>query len=54
MQKVTERSPVGPQTFVPPSADSRRAVVSYWRKYEHEVLVNPLGDQSHPRKSVVR
>ena len=23
-----------------PSADSRRAVVYYWRKYVHEVLVN--------------
>ena len=26
--------------FVSPSADSRRAVVSYWQKYMHEVLVN--------------
>ena len=25
-----------------PSAESRRAVVSYWRKYVHEVLVNLL------------
>ena len=25
-----------------PSADSRRVVVSYKRKYVHEVLVNPL------------
>ena len=32
----------------------RRAVVSYWRKYVHEVLVNRLGDLSLPRKSVVR
>ena len=32
----------------------RRAVVSYWRKYVHEVLVNRLGGQSLPRKSVVR
>ena len=30
----------GFDTFVSPSADSRRAVVSYWRKYVHEVLVN--------------
>ena len=37
-----------------PSADSRGAVVSYWRKYVHEVLVNRLGDLSLPRKSVVR
>ena len=35
-------------------ADSRRAVVSYWRKYVHEVVVNRLGDSSLPRKSVVR
>ena len=41
-------------TFVSPSADSRGAVVSYWRKYMHEVLVNRLGGLSLPRKSVVR
>ena len=32
----------------------RRAVVSYWRKYVHEVLVNRLGGLSLPRKSVAR
>ena len=31
-----------------------RAVVSYWRKYVHKVLVNRLGGLSLPRKSVVR
>ena len=36
------------------SADSRRAAVSYWRKYVHEVLVNRLEGLSLPRKSVVR
>ena len=36
------------------SAFSRRAVVSYWRKYVHEVLANRLGGLSLPRKSVVR
>ena len=41
-------------TFVSPSAFSRRAVVSYWRKYVHEVLVNRLGGLSLPRKNVVR
>ena len=46
--------PVWPHTFVSPSAFSRRAVVSYWRKYGHEVLVNRLGGLSLPRKSVVR
>ena len=35
-------------------APSRGAVVSYWRKYVHEVLVNRLGGLSLPRKSVVR
>ena len=48
---------VGPGiNFVTPSADSRRAVVSFWRKYVHEVLVNRLGlgGLSLPRKSVVR
>ena len=29
-------------------------VVSYWRKYVHEVLVNRLGGLSLPRKNVVR
>ena len=41
-------------TFVLPSAFSRRAVVSYWQKYVHEVLDNRLGGLSLPRKSVVR
>ena len=44
----------GLATYVSPSAFSRRAVVSYWRKYVHEVLVNRLGGLSLPRKSVVR
>ena len=35
-------------------SSSRRAVVSYWRKYVREVLVNRLGGLSLPRKSVVR
>ena len=48
------RYPVWPHAFVSPSAFSRRAVVSYWRKYVHEVLVNRLGGLSLPRKSVVR
>ena len=48
------RYPVWQHTFVSPSAFSRRAVVSYWRKYVHEVLVNRLGGISLPRKSVVR
>ena len=47
-------SPVRPHTFVSLSAGSRRAVVSYWRKYVHEVLVNRLRDLSLPRKIVVR
>ena len=40
--------------FRSPSAFSRRAVVSYWRKCVHEVLVNCVGGLSRPRKSVVR
>ena len=39
---------------VSPSADSRGAVVNYWCKYVHEVLVKRLGGLSLPRKSVVR
>ena len=47
---------VWPHTFVSPSADSRGAVVSCWRKYVHEVQVNRLGGLglSLLRKSVVR
>ena len=41
--------PFWQHTFVSPSAFSRRAVVSYWRKYVHEVLVNRLGGLSLPR-----
>ena len=37
-----------------PSPFSRRAVVNYWQRYVHEVLVNHLGGLSLPRKSVVR
>ena len=48
------RYPVWQHTFISPSAFSRRAVVSYWRKYVHEVLVNHLGGLSLPRKSVVK
>ena len=44
----------GLATFVSPSPVSRGAVVSYWRKYVHEVLVNRLGGLRLPRKSVVR
>ena len=46
--------PVWSHTLVSPFADSRGAVVSYWRKYVHEVLVNCLAGLSLPRKSVVR
>ena len=46
--------PVWAHTFVSPSADSRGAVVSYWRKYVHKVLVNRLGGLNLHRKSVVR
>ena len=43
----------GRKTTIQPTAFSRRAVVSYWRKYVQEVLVNRLGGLSLPRKSVV-
>ena len=32
----------------------KKGIVSYWRKYVHEVLVNRLRGLSLPRKSVVR
>ena len=51
---VLVRYPVWQHSFVSPSAFSRKAVVSYWRKYVHEVLVNRLGGLSLPRKRVVR
>ena len=53
-QRSWVRYPVWPHTFVSPSADSTGAVVSYRRKYVHEVLVNRLGGLSLPRKSVFK
>ena len=35
-------------TYISPSAFSRRAVVSYWRKYVHEILVNRFNRRSKP------
>ena len=52
--RAPDRYPVWQHTYVSPSAFSRTAVASYWRKYVHEVLVNCLGGLSLPRKSVVR
>ena len=46
--------PVRPHTFVTPSAESRRAMDSYWQKYVHEVLVDRLGGLSLHRESVVK
>ena len=54
VRPIIVRYPVWQHTSVSPSAFSRRAVVSYWRKYVHEVLVNRIGGLSLPRKSVVR
>ena len=51
---AVKRYLVWQHTLVSPSAFSRRAVVSYWQKYVHEVLVNRLGGLSLPRKSMVR
>ena len=45
-------SSYSPELLLGPSADSRRAVVSYWRKNVHLELVNCLGGL--PRNSVVR
>ena len=53
-QRSRVRYPVWPHTFFSPSADSRLAVVSYWQKYVHEVLVNRLEGLNLTRKSVVR
>ena len=53
--KYCLKGPLNPkQPTNQPSAFSRRAVVSYWRKNVHEVLVNRLGGLSLPKKSVVR
>ena len=41
-------------TSISHSADSRRAVVSYWQKYVHLVLVNLLRGLSLHGKSMVR
>ena len=49
-QRSRIRYPVWPHTFVSPSMIQGRAVVSYWRKNVHEVLlVNRLGGLSLPR-----
>ena len=37
-----------------PSTDSRMAVVNYWQKYGHLVLVSHLGGVSIPWNSMVR
>ena len=39
------RYTVRPHILVSPLADSRRAVVSYWRKNVHRVLVDRLGEE---------
>ena len=46
--------PGPPLIFVSPFAYSRRAVVSFWRKYVHKVLVYHLGGLSMPGNGVVR
>ena len=51
-QRSGVRYLVRPYTFVSSSADSSRAVVSFWRKYVHKVLINRLRGLSLPRKSV--
>ena len=48
------RYPVWQHTFGSPSAFSRKAFVSYLRKYVHEELVNRIGGLSLSRKSVDR
>ena len=50
--EVPSLIPVRLHTFVSP-VDSRRAVVSFWQKYVHLVLINHLGALSLPRNSVV-
>ena len=39
--EVPDSIPVWPLTFVSPSADSRRAVVSHWQKYWLIMLLRP-------------
>ena len=48
------RYPVRLHTFVVTPADPRKAVVIYWRKYVHLLVVNSLGGLRLPRKCVVR
>ena len=52
-QRSRVRYPFRPHYSVSPSAHSRRAVVSYWRKYVHELLVNRFGGLRLPSKSVI-
>ena len=41
-QRSGAQYPVRPHTLVSPPIDSSRAVVRYWQKYVHHVLVNSL------------
>ena len=50
----THYSEVQPLTFGSPRAGSRKAAVSYWRKYVHLVLVERLGGVRLPRNSVIK
>ena len=56
---VTNSIPARSHTFVkidcdfPPSTDSRRVVVSFKRKYVHEVLVNRLGKLTQEKCGLV-
>ena len=53
-ERAGPRSAVEVLDSIFPSANSRRAVVSYLRKYMHLVLVKRLGGLSLLRYSVVR
>ena len=48
------RYPFWSHIFISPYFDLRTAVVSYWRKYVHLVLVIRLGGLSLARNCVVR
>ena len=53
-QRSRVRYPVRQLTFVSLSADSKKAVVSYWRMHLYLALVNRLGGPSLPVDNVVR
>ena len=53
-KRIVDTEVVNEVTVIFPSIDSRRAVVSYWRKYGYLVMVKRSGCLRLPRNSAFR